>query len=236
MWGMPSARVSQRVNNAKHRIVQLFVDQCGHGNQTKTLGDEVAACGQFLGPEAKSSCAEHRPTRNCRSASRVLADSNDPAASGHWCARLVRFLTRCEEHTEEQKSKVDVTNVVEISEVLYACHLWNILKLMWRRLIKPLADTLLNSIQEDRGWGYFTSGGPVELLPTAYAIRGLASHKYCVDKQAAFLHEKLSCARRSVCQNSRTWMFLFRSPASLLLHFRTSLDRTAPSPPISQHW
>ncbi len=232
MWGMPSRVV--RVNNAKHRIVQLFVDQCGHGNQTKTLGDEVAACGQFLGPEAKSSWRAQAYTELpvCVTG---LGGFQRPSGKRALVSRLVRFLTHYEEHTEEQKSKVDVTNVVEISEVLYACHLWNILKLMWRPLIKPLADTLLNSIQEDRGWGYFTSGGPVELLPTAYAIRGLASHKYCVDKQAAFLHEKL--VREAKCLPEFADVDVTVQIACLFaLAFPRQPGQNGTSPPISQHW
>ena len=44
-----------RIKSARKHIEHLFEDQCANGNQTTNLPDDtLAACGQFIGDNARS--------------------------------------------------------------------------------------------------------------------------------------------------------------------------------------
>lgn len=47
-----SPSLGGQIDNALEQITKLFLEQCTHGEQTKILPGDYAACGQFVGQDA----------------------------------------------------------------------------------------------------------------------------------------------------------------------------------------
>ncbi len=96
---------------------------------------------------------------------------------------------------DERITKIadDESNVIKISELLYALSYVTASVASTEPLVSSLADHLRDGMSENRGWTYFLTDGRMspQLLPTAYAIRGLAAHGFDVQEPIQFLMHEL---------------------------------------------
>jgi hypothetical protein len=187
------------IDHARDRIGALFVDQCGHGPQTVGLEDHtMAACGQFLN-ERRS---RQRGIHGTAAALSVLARAQMPQAR-HLSSCLLNYIrnraaaecrgvghAECVERTA--KIEFDASNVIKLSEVLWALSFVQPAVGEKESLSRNLAQTLTTGVREGRGWSYFVDdrNGP-ELLPTAFAVRALASNGYPVAEPVAYLLDSM---------------------------------------------
>ncbi len=197
---MPNNAITpQRLEEARQKIVDLFVTHCTYGAQTGTLQDATfAACGQFLGDSARS--LSQRGMHGTSAAISVL--SRAKTTDHQLLGRLIRYATdrRTAEAASESSSRIpddhiaaDDSNVIKMSELLLALsHVPASTVTNVERLRRVLVDRLKSSVVEAKGWRYFSdlSSGEIELLPTAYAMMALAAfdedisgpHSYLLDQ------------------------------------------------------
>ncbi|MGE0680736.1 MAG: hypothetical protein AB7P69_07490 [Candidatus Binatia bacterium] len=197
--------LERQINEARSKIVKLFIDQCTRGQQTRSLNDTHAAgCGQFIGESAY--LLTQRGFHGTAAALRVLAETED-AAARDLVPKLVYYfknrkdlelknLTNPDLGEVHRKCEVDESNVIKISEMLYSlCLVRPGLGTETEDLIKKLAQQLQDGLKQDlQGWGYFLDepkNSSASLLPTAYAVFGLSHARYRVDQQVKFLLDKL---------------------------------------------
>jgi len=182
-----TTELRKRIVSTKEHIAKLFVDQCQNGAQTKCLESyEAAACGQFIGGNAKNS--KQRGLHGTAAALLVLAEANLPD-SRELIQKIINYLEKQEEievslqektkQKARQKCDLDAKNTIKISEILYALSLIGPGVQSTESLVKKLAEQLVGSIRERKGWSYFVDDneGP-ELLPTAYAVLALSANGY----------------------------------------------------------
>ena len=173
------------IQRAKDNIVQLFVDQCRNGAQSKILPDGLIACGQFLGAGAEST-SQHG-LHGTAAALRVLASSTRDDAL-KLVDGLVAYLEVCfgcrpaPVGVGDLCKDPDIHNVVKIGEILHALSFVKIAEARTERLKLHLVNRLRESIKDgqEKGWGYWVCNpeDKVEIIPTAYAIRGLVVHGF----------------------------------------------------------
>lgn len=181
-----TTELRKRIVATKEHIAKLFVDQCQNGVQTKCLESyEAAACGQFIGGNAKNS--KQRGLHGTAAALLVLAEANSEDSRA-LIPKIITYLEKREnievalqkdEQKARQKCDLDAKNTIKISEILYALSLIGPGVQSTESLVRKLAEQLVGSIREGKGWSYFIDddNGP-ELLPTAYAILGLSANGY----------------------------------------------------------
>jgi len=191
------------VNDLKSCMNQIALtigEQCEHGVQTKELNNQkVAACGQFIGEDARN--LAQRGLHGTAAAIRVLS-LNQETNTSSLLERLVRYVSDRQtfERTATtpisiEKIQDDNTNIIKISELLYAISQVpdQIPKVVLFR--KTLASLLEHSQIENKGWSYFTQTSTtdqdIELLPTAHAILALSSVNINVTKPINWLVERL---------------------------------------------
>lgn len=174
--------LGDRMEKAMVRIVQMFVEQCQNGAQSKELADaKLCACGQFLGERTKT----QRGVHGTAAAIRVLSsDSEKPET--RLIQNLVAYVEkRCdvEPDTEllREKLEQDESNVIKQSELLLALN-----KLPPRvekqKLAQKLAEKLRAGMNDDSAWSYFLENkGDCEVLPTAYATAALRQYGFTIE-------------------------------------------------------
>jgi hypothetical protein len=181
------------IDRAMRRISDVFAQQCGHGAQSKSLPAEMAACGQFVGTDAQQ--IEQHGLHGMAAALRVLG----PQTSDECRALVVRLVTYCQAcfglHptitlTAEQRVR-DTDNVIKLGELLYGLSFVTAAHADRDRLIRHIAERLNASIVDGRGWGYFTGDSEAHLLPTAYALRGLAQHNFPITAPRTYILDHL---------------------------------------------
>lgn len=188
------------IEEARDKIASLFIEQCQHGAQTRDLqGGGVAACGQFLSDRR----SRQRGIHGTAGAISVLARTAVPSARG-LAASMLNYLTKrrqvecadvgtveCTERTA--KINLDMSNVIKISEILWALSFVQPAIGEKETLTRGLAQQLTAGLREGRGWSYFLDdqNGP-EPLPTAFAARALASNGYAVDEPVAYLVDSMN--------------------------------------------
>ena len=173
-----------RIADAQQRITDLLLHQCEYGAQTKLLPPEFAACGQFVGGDAEA--IQQYGLHGISAALRVLG-----ACQSDECRRIVkRLVSFCEasfgvNHAYVVRPKFtgmgDSQNVIKLGELLYGLSFVTTAQADRGPLVQHIADRLKTCIVDDRGWGYFLDETEVELLPTAYAVRGLAQNGFNSD-------------------------------------------------------
>jgi hypothetical protein len=190
---------SELIDHARDRIVALFMEQCEHGPQRAALGDSaMAACGQFLN-ERRSA---QRGIHGTAAALSVLARCHVPDAR-QLSSSLLNYITHrteaecagvksaeCTERTA--KLNLDTSNVIKLSEVLWALNFVQPAVGEKESLSRSIAETLNSGIREGRGWSYFVDdrNGP-EPLPTAFAVRALAISGYQVAEPISYLLDSM---------------------------------------------
>ena len=60
-----------------------------------------------------------------------------------------------------------------------------------QQLSQMIIERLRAARLHDRGWGYFLDSKDCELLPSAYAIRGLAAHNHDVERSKEWVLDSL---------------------------------------------
>jgi len=184
MATLKTTNLRNRIDDTKKRIAKLFIDQCQNGAQTKCLESyKAAACGQFIGGNAKNS--KQRGLHGTAAALRVLAET-DSADSRTLIPKIITYLEKREEievslqkEKARQKCNLDEKNTIKISEVLYALSLVGHGIQSTEPLVQKIAERLIQSMKERKGWSYFVDDvDPPQLLPTAYAILGLSANGY----------------------------------------------------------
>jgi hypothetical protein len=186
------------IDDAVNHITRLFLQQCTYGAQTKALPSEFAACGQFIGEDA-ATIPQHG-FHGISAALRVLG----PCTSDECRALVQRLVSYCEAcfgiHptlTLERNDLVDDTeNVIKLGELLYALAFVPAAQVE-NRLVRHVAKRLREAAIDNKGWGYFIGESIPQLLPTAYALRGLAKHGYDVNFAREFILNALRTGGQS---------------------------------------
>jgi len=192
----------KRIREAQSRIVDLFAEQCLHGEQRRELSMEgLTACGQFIGEKAKLD--RQKGIHGSAAALRTLARSNHPSA-GTLCIGLIGYLaaelglavgTKLQAEFFRDEPTDDAFNVIKLSEVLLALRAVPTAIYPTDYLQKQIADRLMSGRREDRGWGYYIHTGPedseVDALPTAYAVLALSSYGQPLPGPVEYLFRRL---------------------------------------------
>jgi hypothetical protein len=158
-----------------------------------TKDPQAAALGQHL-----QAMTTQRGLHGTAAAIEVLAQSPGSDAQDY-TRRLVHYVdqqSRIEELFSDpdiphQGIEVSAHNVIKMSEVLYALASVPTSLAPREKLAAHIADILVKHRNADGGWPYFMTAGArnSHLLPTAYAVRALASHGYDISSGVAFLLE-----------------------------------------------
>jgi hypothetical protein len=87
--------------------------------------------------------------------------------------------------------EASISNVIKMSEVLYALAFVPTSLAPREKLAARVAEALIEHRNADGGWPYIMTAEAKSshLLPTAYALRALASHGYELDTSMTFLRE-----------------------------------------------
>ena len=198
-------KLAQSLKIARQRIEQLFIDQCANGSQTTDMTDDsVAACGQFLGSDAKT--VGQRGLHGTAAAIKVLSQVDDQRARA-LVPRLVKYAgdrhsieharkadSMAEQVLSDSKCTLDAQNVIKVGELLEAMAYAQQGAADVSVVLSELGSRLKNSIREGKGWYYFADEKrPPKMLPTAYAMMGLAAAGMYEDARIAekYLTEEL---------------------------------------------
>lgn len=196
---MPGMRTDESASSARQAILRLFFTQCMSGAQTKDLSPELAACGQFIGPNALT-----RTQRGAHGTAAALGVLSDGASNEHveLTRRLVRYMESQWLSNGVGFSLHDGENVIKLSESLHALLGVPRATAATEALTEELANRLSSSRLEDRGWTYFTGANSkqVQELPTAFAVRALARRGSTdLAASASYL---LGCVRKAYSKTS----------------------------------
>jgi len=193
--------LTDRIDEAQQRIADQFLQQCTHGAQTKRLPPQFAACGQFIACDAEK--ISQFGLHGISAALRVLG-SCQSSECGAIVGRLVAY---CEaifgvNPALQIDPALDLTlhdkqNVIKLGELLYGLSFVTPAQADRGPLTRHLAQQLNSSMRKDKGWGYFLTDTEPELLPTAYALRGLAWNGYDTSDPQRFLLEGLPRQKQS---------------------------------------
>lgn len=187
--------LTEQIGDALQRITDRFLRQCKYGAQTTTLPKEFAACGQFIGDDAET-IAQHG-LHGISAALRVLG----PCQSEECKPLVYRIVSYCEAnfgvHPTLPKDsfledRSDTENVIKLGELLYGLSFVTTAQAERDRLVKIVSGKLNDALQNGKGWGYFLGDTEPQLLPTAYAARGLAEHGFDISGPREFILEALT--------------------------------------------
>lgn len=188
------------IKKARVRIADLFLNQCMYGEQSTTLPTGAKACGQFL--QFRNS--PHRGIYGTAAAIRVLAKDERQEARD-LLPELIKYIEERRPLEEallpardKRRSRLneqilrDEENVIKLSELLYALAL--IPNARTEHLANAIAQRLKQGKIDKRGWGYFLDQrlGDPQLLPTAHAVRALATHGHDVKDEVHYLLDALN--------------------------------------------
>jgi hypothetical protein len=169
---------------AQSEIARLFLDQCRDGAQTADVAP-AASCGQFLNELSRT----HKGIHGSAAAIRVLGATPSAEARALSCRLLSyvdeRFGVEAEgsppagTHPGSVAQEADSRNVIKLSETLFALKYIPVSECDAHPLANRLASIVGGAVVDGRGWTYFTDDQTTEHcdpIPTAYAVRALASH------------------------------------------------------------
>jgi hypothetical protein len=180
-------KLAQSLRQARRRIEQLFIEQCSNGEQTGNLSDDsIAACGQFVGSEARK--LGQRGLHGTSAAIKVLSQVDSDQAR-KLVPRLVKYAENRREierqcrlddqagqSLADYKCDLDEHNVIKLGELLEALACAQQGGVDVTSAITEIRTRLIDQRRDGKGWYYFTEESrPPELLPTAYAMAGLAA-------------------------------------------------------------
>ena len=166
-----------RIGRSLRKVETLFLRQCEHGAQTSVLEPNHAACGQFIGQGADGNA--QRGLHGIAAALRVLSSCPSDAAQ-RMVQRLVSYCAACFDQGANGQATTGVlsgnalSNIIKLGELLYALSF--VTGIEAERLTQHVIARLESAQLRHQGWGHFLDSTKCELLPSAYAIRGLAAH------------------------------------------------------------
>jgi hypothetical protein len=180
------------IDESLQKVTDLFAYQCEHGAQTKSLPSEFAACGQFIGVGAGIA---QRGLHGIAAALRVLGPSQTDEAR-RIVPKLVKYCEVCFRLCQSSAISPDqlinhTDNVLKLGELLYGLSFVSASQADTGRLTRHIAGELQASLIDGRSWGYFLQDTEPQLLPTAYAIRGLAQNGFDVSTSQKFVTDTL---------------------------------------------
>jgi hypothetical protein len=156
-----------------------------------TVDPQAAALGQHL-----QATTAQRGLHGTAAAIEVLAQTPGGDAEDY-TRRLVHYVdqqTKVEQlfsdpDVSHQEVETSEHNVIKMSEVLYALASVPTSLAPREKLAAHIADVLTKHRNTDGGWPYFiqAEAKTSHLLPTAYAVRALASHGYDISSSVTFL-------------------------------------------------
>jgi hypothetical protein len=159
--------------------------------EVATKDNGAAALGQHL-----RATTNQRGLHGTAAALQVLAETDDSEAQDY-ARRLVHYVDIhpdiereiAESDAPPQPVQASDENVIKLSEVLYALAAVPTSLGPREALARRIADQLVNHRNPDGGWPYSMTGQvrSSHILPTAYAVRALASHRYDVAQSVTFL-------------------------------------------------
>jgi hypothetical protein len=191
---------AERITRTLDKLSELFLRNYRTGEQCRDLAThEAAAFGQFLDQPN----SHHRGLYGTAAGLRVLAatDNQEARTAAHQIVRYLMDRLAIEQsavparNRDNRVTKVerDQDHVIKLGEILYALSLVKASVAETQVLVSSMASRLQDKLQDNRGWGYFLTGpatGP-QLLPTAYAVRGLAAHGYDVTGPVRYIMSEL---------------------------------------------
>jgi hypothetical protein len=192
--------LTDRIDEALQKITQQFLQQCTHGAQTRRLPGKFAACGQFFAGKAEE--IEQFGLHGISAAIRVLSPCHSPE-----CGAVVgRLVAYCEaifgvNQGLQVDPRIDLKfddkqNVIKLGELLYGLSFVTAAQAERGALIRYIAEQLRSSMRNAKGWGYFLTDTVPELLPTAYAVRGLAQNGFDTTGPQRFLLDGLNMRKQ----------------------------------------
>jgi hypothetical protein len=182
------------LRHASDHIESLFLETCLNGAQSADLPSGVFACGHYLDTPGRN----QRGLHGMAAAVRVLAQSSVPRAP-EAVRGLVAYLedretlernrpvSPVEDTSTEAWLARDNLKTIKNAEILYALSFVRRGVANVDRLVSTYVDRL--ATDNPHGWPVFLDEPPgsADLLPTAYAIRALASHGYSTARQQDYL-------------------------------------------------
>lgn len=162
----------KRIDDARNKIAHLFLDQCKVGQQSKDIGPNVYACGQFLNALNKSQRGMHGTV----AALNTIADHN-PSQSLDVIKGLTCYLVNKNNlNISREKIEQDYKNIIKISECIIA--LSKLDSSVAQGTLKcELEKCLQEAMITEKGWGFFVGDKEIEPLPTAFAMIALSCAK-----------------------------------------------------------
>lgn len=155
---------------------------------------DAAALGQHL-----HATTDQRGLHGAAAALQVLAET-DAGDAQDYARRLVHYV---DHQAEIERSVIDsdawqqhvqasAENVIKLSELLYALASVPTSLAPREALARRIAEHLVGHRNADGGWPYSitTEARSSHVLPTAYAVRALASHRYNVAQSVEFLRSQ----------------------------------------------
>lgn len=188
---------NDQISRGRARISAEFLAAVqGPATQKLAAKDQrAAALGQHL-----HAATDQRGLLGTASAIEVLAQTPGNDARDY-TRRLVYYVDRqleIEQLAEapenvEKDVEISTSNVIKMSEVLYALSFVPTSLAPREKLAARVADALIEHRNADGGWPYLMAAEAKRshLLPTAFALRALASHGYELDTSITFLQEQV---------------------------------------------
>lgn len=186
-----------QIVTSRQKISAEFV-KAVQGPATREVSSKdahAAALGQHL-----YAATAQRGLHGTAAAIEVLAQTPGTEAQD-LTRRLVRYVDELptieQAFSAPETSQLDVQasqhNVIKMSEVLYGLAAVPTSLAPREQLARNIAETLVKHRRADGGWPYFMTGDskPSDVLPTACAVRALASHGYDVSLSVNFLIDNL---------------------------------------------
>lgn len=193
--GEEHSTLAQQIELALQKVTDAFLQQCKHGAQTTSLSQDFAACGQFIGEDAKE--IEQHGLHGISAALRVLG----PCQSEDCRLIVRRIVSYCEANfgvhptlpkVSHLDQRSDTSNVIKLGELLYGLSFVATAQAQRDTLVNCVAAKLKGSLIDGNAWGYFLGDTDPELLPTAFAARGLAAHGFDIAAPGKFLLDGLT--------------------------------------------
>ena len=184
-----NASTSSDFRRALEKLEGLFRRQVVNGDQSKHC---EYACGQFLSDFANAQNGAH----GTAAAVRVLGKTDSSQKAGAAVVPgLIEFLRQRLAPNEGETADKHATNVIKLSEALYALAHVPAASGAKEALVQALAQALRGGMLCGQGWGYFIGQNDIAHLPTAYAVQALAIHGYPVEGPVEYIQQSLNARR-----------------------------------------
>lgn len=172
--------MTMNYNPVFERIAQLFQDQVKSGKQSQNI-DNLMSCGQFISKQDLS----QRGLHGVAAAIFVLSHNQNYA---DLTSKLCEYCQNINKYAPD-KIESDNNNTIKQSELLFALCFVKAGTRDVSEMKSAIANNLLNAIYNGQGWDYFLKDTrEIQLLSTAYALKGLVKAGYFNKVDSVFRH------------------------------------------------